>query len=192
MPEQRDDDGAAREQHGPTGGVHRLDDRLARVAECRPGRHVRLAKARQDEQRVVDADAEPDHRRELGGEVRRVDDVREQRDRAESRAQPEQRGDDRQAHRDHRAERQQQHDDRGQQPDGRGDAEARLLGLPRSPVRRARPAGPAVPAARATFTTRSAAALRQVVGLFVEHDRRERDPAVRRRSTCPRRRRRKG
>ena len=93
-----------------------------------PGRRVGLAEAREDEQRVVDPDAEPDHRGELGGEVGRVDDVREQRDHAEAGAEAEQRGDDRQAHRDQRAERQQQHDDRREQPDGRGDAEAGLLG----------------------------------------------------------------
>ena len=93
-----------------------------------PGGDVGLAKAREDEQRVVDADAEADHRGELGGEVGRVDHVREQGDRAEAGAQAEQRGDDRQAHRDQRAEGQQQHDDRRQQPDRRGDAEAGLLG----------------------------------------------------------------
>ena len=69
---------AAREQDRAPGGVHRLHDRLARVPERRAGRRVGLAEAREDEQRVVDPDAEADHRRELGGEVGRVDDVREQ------------------------------------------------------------------------------------------------------------------
>ena len=147
----------AREQDGAPGGVERLHDGLARVLERRPGRRVGLAEAREDEQRVVDPDAEPDHRGELGGEVGRVDDVREQRDRPEPGAEAEQRRDDRQAHRDHRAERQQQDDDRREQPDRRGDAEARLLGRLDRLAAELDLRGPALPAARATLTTRSAA-----------------------------------
>ena len=85
--------------------------------------------------------------------------MREQRDHAEAGAEAEQRGHDRQAHRDQRAERQQQHDDRREQPDGGGDAEARLLGrLDRLPAELDLQARRA-PAARATSTTRSAALL---------------------------------
>ena len=64
--EQRDDDGGAGEHHRPAGGVHRDADRLADVVA---GVQL-LAVAGDDEQRVVDADAEADHhadeRREVG------------------------------------------------------------------------------------------------------------------------------
>ena len=149
-PQQRDHDGGAREQDRAPGGVHRLHDRLARVPERRTGGAVGLAEARQDEQRVVDAHAQPDHRRELGGEVGRVHHVGEQRDRPEAGAEAEQRGDDRQAHRGQRAERQQQHDDRRQQARPRWRRRSLPARSPRSPARRARPAGPAGRAARAT------------------------------------------
>ena len=58
----RDDDGAAGEEHGLAGGaVGRPTDSV----DVHPGGEV-LAVAGEDEQRVVDADAEPDHRRERG------------------------------------------------------------------------------------------------------------------------------
>ena len=79
-----------------------------------------VAEAGEDEERVVDADAEPDHRRQLGREVGGVEDVGAERDQAEADAEREQRRDDRQPHRDHRAEGEQQDHDRGQQPDREG------------------------------------------------------------------------
>ena len=59
--EQRDADGDPGEHHGAAGGVDRVDDRLLdRLALLQP-----LAVAGDDEQRVVDADAETDQQREL-------------------------------------------------------------------------------------------------------------------------------
>ena len=59
-------DRRAGEQHRAPGGVERERDRalgLEPVAQA-------LAVAGDDEQRVVDADADADHRRGLGGEAR--------------------------------------------------------------------------------------------------------------------------
>src|SRR5205823_6972378 len=72
-------DGDRREHHGAPGGVDRHLDRLVAIA---PAANLR-AEARDDEQRVVDPDAETDQRRELRGEVRRVDQVADERDRSE-------------------------------------------------------------------------------------------------------------
>ena len=76
-----------------------------------PGREV-LAVSRDDEQRVVDADAEADHRHRRGGEVGHVDDGAHAQHDRDTGADAEQRGADRQAHREHRAEREQQDDHR--------------------------------------------------------------------------------
>ena len=64
------------EQHRPARGVERLDRRLL---AGQPPQHA-LAVAGDDEQRVVDADAEPDQQRELARERGHVDRVREQAD----------------------------------------------------------------------------------------------------------------
>ena len=62
------------EQDRAPGGVEGVDDRLLdRLAGLDA-----LAHPRDDEQRVVDADAEADQQRELRGERRDRDDVREQ------------------------------------------------------------------------------------------------------------------
>ena len=87
----------------------------------------RLAVARADEQRVVDADADADHRGDLRRERRNVEHAREQVHDRESDPDAEQRGHDRQTHREQRPERDQQDDD------GREDADElarghRLLG----------------------------------------------------------------
>ena len=66
--EQGDHHGRAGEQDRPAGGVHRLDDRRFDVAE----REIALAEAGDDEQRVVDPDAEADHQRQIGRDVRHV------------------------------------------------------------------------------------------------------------------------
>ena len=65
-----------------------------------------------DEQRVVDADTEADHRSDHRRGDGRVDEVGHDADAAEADHQPEQRGDDRDRHRDQRPERDQQHDHR--------------------------------------------------------------------------------
>ena len=107
--EQRDDDGGAGEEDCAPGGVHRqLDARLDVAAVLAVG----VAVAGDDEEGVVDADAEADHQRQLGGEVDHVDEPAAEPDQAEARAESEQRGHDRQPHREERAEAEQQHDHR--------------------------------------------------------------------------------
>ena len=64
---QRDHHRRPGEDHGATGRVQGDADRRVDVAAVRA---VRLAVPRDDEERVVDADAEPDHERELAREVR--------------------------------------------------------------------------------------------------------------------------
>ena len=63
--EQRDDDGGAGEQHRAPGGVDGDGDRLAHGVA---GVEL-LAVAGDDQQRVVDADAEADHDAEERGEL---------------------------------------------------------------------------------------------------------------------------
>jgi hypothetical protein len=53
---------------------------------------VVLAEAGDDEERLIDADSEPDHQRELRGEVGHLDDAAGQRDQPHPGAEPEQRG----------------------------------------------------------------------------------------------------
>ena len=125
-PEQRDHDRGAGEQHGAAGGVERRLDRLLHVAAVGA---VVLAKARDDEQRVVDADAEADHQRQLGGEARHVDHVAGEVDHPDPGAEAEQRGRDREPHRAERSEADQQDHDRGRDPDDRRESERCLLGL---------------------------------------------------------------
>ena len=95
------------------GGVDGADRRLVRLVAFVEV----VAEAGDDEERVVDPDPEPDHRRQDRREVRRVEDPGPERDQAEADPEREQRGDDRQPHRDHRAEGEQQDDDRRQQAD---------------------------------------------------------------------------
>ncbi len=115
-PHQRDDHGDAGEEHGAAGGVDGGDRRVARLQPLVEA----VAEAGEDEERVVDADAEADHRRQLRREVGGVEDVGAERDQAEADAEGEEGGDQRQAHRHHRAEGQQQDDDRGKQADREG------------------------------------------------------------------------
>ena len=70
-----------------------------------------LAVAGDDEQRVVDADAEADHHAEDQREVGNVDERRQDADAGGADEHAHQRSDDRQAHRDDGAERDEQHDD---------------------------------------------------------------------------------
>ena len=119
---------------------------IAAVARLQPLVEA-VAEAGEDEERVVDADAEADHRRQLRRELGRVEDVGAERDQAEPDAEREQRGEDRQAHRHHRAEGQQQDHDRRQQADReRGVAfffaAASSIGWPPSSTCRPSPAAP--------------------------------------------------
>ena len=76
-----------------------------------------------DEQGVVDADAEPDHRPQEGGEVGDLEDVAEDDDQTQPGPDTAEGDGDRQAHREDRAEGEDQHDD--------GEGEADELGLRR-------------------------------------------------------------
>ena len=82
-----------------------------------------LPVAGDDEQGVVDADTEPDHGAEEGGEVGDLEDVAEDDDQTQSGADAAEGDGDRQAHRQHGAEGEDQHDD--------GEGEADELGLRR-------------------------------------------------------------
>ena len=106
--EDGDDDGGAGEQHGLAGGG---DGGAGRVLDAHALVQV-LAVPGDDEQRVVDADAEADHHAQ---DQRELGDVHEGGQHADGGGADEdahERGDDRQAHGDDRAERDQQHDDR--------------------------------------------------------------------------------
>jgi hypothetical protein len=174
--EQRDDDGDRREHHGPARGVERLLDRAVAI---HAGPDL-AAEARHDEQRVVDADAEADQLRELAGEVRRVDEVADERDQADRRAQRQQRREQRQAGRDRRAEGDQQDERREQDADERA-ARAALVGEARRLG-----AGPAVldlQARRAggeqvPLDVLERVQVIDVVGRALVGDRRDAEPAV--------------
>ena len=89
------------------------DDRLARLQPVVQG----LAVAGDDQQRVVDADADADHRRDRGRELGHREEAGDEADEGDAAADAEQRGDDRQAHRQQRAEGDQQDDDGGDDAD---------------------------------------------------------------------------
>jgi len=82
----------------------------------RPGLQP-LSISRDDEQRVVDAHPDADHRGERRREALQRVDVREQSDDREPDRDPAQRDDDRQHHREDRTERDQEDDDRGDETD---------------------------------------------------------------------------
>ena len=81
-----------------------------------------LPVARDDEQGVVDPDAQPDHRRQDRGELRHGRERRQDQGEAGPRGEADHGRRDRQSHRDHGAERDQQDDHRGQQADQLGRA----------------------------------------------------------------------
>ena len=135
--EQRDDHGDAGEEHGPAAGVDRLGDRVLDVeAELEP-----VPVAGDDEQGVVDADAEADHGDHRRGEVGHRDDVAGQRHERRGDAEAEQRGADRQAHRQHRTEGQDEDDDGGDDAEdlALGQLERRRTGHRRTRSRGPRP-----------------------------------------------------
>ena len=106
---QGDDHGEPGEQHGAAARVDRLDDGLL---HAQPELQA-LPVAGDDEQGVVDADAEADHRHHLHREVGHRDEVAEQRDEGGADAESEQGRADRQPHRQHRTEGQDEDDDGG-------------------------------------------------------------------------------
>ena len=104
----------AGEDHAAPGGGDGFDDRVVRVLAL----GERGAEARQDEQRVVDADADPDQARDRRRPVGDVDDVGEQHDQAAGGDAEAEEGDqERQAGGDHRAEGDQQHDRGAEEPE---------------------------------------------------------------------------
>jgi hypothetical protein len=122
-PEDRDDHRAACEGHRMPGGGDRPADRFL---DRHPAREE-LAVPHHDHEGVVDAHSQADHDAHHRSEARDLDDVRDQRHRADSDRQPEQSHADRQAHGDERSECQQQHDHRGDQADQLAEARLRLL-----------------------------------------------------------------
>ncbi len=111
--EDGDDDGAPREQHRLTrGGVRGTGGILHAHAVVQV-----LAVAGDDEQRVVDADAEADHHAEDQRELRHVHEGREDADRRGADEDADERSDNGQAHGNDRTERDEQHDDRDTDPD---------------------------------------------------------------------------
>ena len=113
-PHKGDEHGGPGEQHGPPGGGHGPDDGVAGVEAFTEA----LAVAGDDEQRVVDPDAEPDHGHQLRAEAGIDQQMTDQGYHAVPDADADQRGDDRQAHRHHGPEGQEHDDDRS------GDADA--------------------------------------------------------------------
>ncbi len=112
-PEHGDDDGRAGEHDRATRGVGRERDcalGLMAVAE-------RLPVARDDEQGVVDADPDPDHRDRLGREVGHRQAVRAELHERDTRTDSKQRGHDRQSGGEDGTERDQQHHDREEHAD---------------------------------------------------------------------------
>ena len=97
--------------HRAPGGVERLDARLL----ARHAAQQRLPVAGDDEQRVVDADAEPDQQRQLAGERRHVDHMRQQPDDRDACAERDAGGQQRQHHREQRSERHEQDDPGGEE-----------------------------------------------------------------------------
>ncbi len=116
--EQRDDHRDAREHDGATGGVDRVHHGFFGLHPCVDV----LAISADDEQRVVDADTESDHRGDLRGELGHPEGVGDDSEDAGAHAEPEQSGADRQSHRQHRSEGQHQDDHGGE------DAEHLALG----------------------------------------------------------------
>ena len=130
----RDREAADRDHHGDAGE----QDRRARGRERATGRIVDrqaelqvLAMAGDDEQRVVDADTEPDHRRDRRRHGADVDEARDDRDQSDTGREADERDADRQSHRDDRAEREQQHDRGDEQADELLSAELGLHGFGR-------------------------------------------------------------
>ncbi len=111
--EDGDDHGSAGEQHCLTGCAV---GRSGRVLHTHAFVQM-LAVAGDDEQRVVDADPEAHHHAEDQGELRDVDEGRQDADAGDADEQAHERRDDWEPHGDHRAEGDQENDDRNAHAD---------------------------------------------------------------------------
>ena len=112
--EECDDHGAAGKQHGTTTRREHLWNRLAGMQAVLAHQ---LAMLGDEEQRVVDADPEADHRGERRPDRRDAGEVPHQADQRGADEQTEHRGQDRQAHRDQRREGEREDDHRREQAD---------------------------------------------------------------------------
>ena len=118
------DDRSRRHHRGAGGGV-----RHARgVADAVAARQL-LSVAPDDQQRVVDARAEPEHDAERGREAGEVGEGAGELQQQQAARQRDQRRDQRQRHRRHRAEHEREHDDRHRHADQLADRGGGLLGL---------------------------------------------------------------
>ena len=124
-PEQRDHHGRTGEQDRPPGGVHRRSYGAVGV----PQFEVVLAEASDDEQRIVDPDAEPDHQRQLRRDVGHARYTRREPDQSDAGDQAETGGDQWHPRRGERSEREDQDEERGDHADGCGRTDAEPLGL---------------------------------------------------------------
>ena len=111
--EQRDNDDGPGEHHGTSGRRHRARNRRLRVKAFLKA----LPVPRDHKQRVVDPNADADHRSDLGRELRHTDEVGEQKDQRQADRDTEDRTHQGQAHREQRAEGEEQDQDRCEQPD---------------------------------------------------------------------------
>ena len=126
--EKGDDDGRSGDQDAAPGRGHGLDDGGAWLAAG----GKRCAEAGQDQERVVDPDADPDHARDRGGKTGDVHGRSQEADHQDREPEPEERDHNRQPNRHDRAE--------GDQEDDRGRDQTDELGAPtllRVPDRRA-------------------------------------------------------
>ena len=146
-PEHRDAHDHPREQHRPARGVDRLDHGFL---AAQPSQQA-LPIPGDDEQRVVDADPEPDQQRQLVAERRHLDHVGQQADHGDAGPERQAGGHERQRHRQQRAEHEEQDDAGGEDPER--EAAGHLAGLPPGrPVPRPRPRRRCPTAARAALT----------------------------------------
>ena len=128
-----DDHRGAGEHHGAAGGGHGPRDRLAQVHPVQDVAAVPV----DDEQRVVDADREPEHQRERRCRRVELDDRRERDRSAQAHPDTEQRDEQRQAGGDEAAEHDDEHEHRdAQAEDLAGADEHGLLGDLEAVVRR--------------------------------------------------------
>ena len=123
---QRDEHRQPRESDGLAGGVHRRRGRLDRRA---PVADERLAEASDDEQRVVDAQREGEHQREVHRPDRDVEQLRAEEQHPGGSHQAEDGEHQRQTRSHQRAERQQHDPERHRPRDDLGLEHRRLVGV---------------------------------------------------------------
>ena len=122
-PDEGDQHRDAGEDHGRAGGAGRAGGRLL---ELDAAAHLVLV-ARDDEQRVVDADREPEHEREQGCGGRDRREGRGEEDERHRQPHAEDRGEQGKPRDDERAEGDDEHEEGDDQADGLGDGDARHL-----------------------------------------------------------------